>query len=86
MRHAPIVRRAIFTVLTAGLALGVTTPVASADTPGCVSACEYNRVYEGQTPGSLKYLFDTGGFESRRYVQFEYDGFSDYDADGNRVG
>ena len=86
MRNAPIVRRATFTVLTAGLALGVATPVASADTPGCVSAYEYNRVYAGQTPGSVKNLFDTGGFEKGRYVQFQYDGFSDYDADGNLVG
>ncbi len=82
-----IIERALVTTVAAGLTLGVTAPVASANSsPGCVTKREAGKLYEGQTPGSVKYKFGTAGFEKSRYAQFLYDGYSDYDELGNWVG
>lgn len=82
-----IIKRALVTTLAAGLTLGLTAPVASANSsPGCVTKREASKLYEGQTPGSVKYKFGTAGFEKGRYEQFLYDGVSDYDEFGTWVG
>lgn len=73
------------------LVLAVAGLIAFAPTPaqaraGCVTRWEYNRVYAGDSPTRVRRLFDTGGFEKGRLVQFVYDGTGEYDEFGDKVG
>ena len=78
---------ALLTALLLGVAgLSVLTAAPAGAAVPCVSYAEYASIVRGMPTTRVHGIFDTSGYEVDRFVDFVYDGTSDYDEHGNWVG